>query len=56
MSVQGMFNDVSNISTVQRETLTNPHFNSFDEINFDELLDIALLLDIIKALILGTVY
>ena len=24
-----------------RESLTNPHFNSFEEINFDELLDIA---------------
>ena len=35
----------------RRETLTNPHFNSFDKINFDELLDIAPLLDIIKALI-----
>ena len=39
--------------TIQRETLTNPHFNSFDEINFDELLDITLLLDIIKALVWG---
>ena len=27
----------------------NPHFNSFDEINFDKLLDIAPLLDMIKA-------
>ena len=26
----------------------NPHFNSFDEIHFDELIDIAPLLDIIK--------
>ena len=26
----------------------NPHFNNFDEINFDELLDIVILLDIIK--------
>ena len=34
----------------KRETLTNPHFN-FNEINIDELLDIAPLLDIIKALI-----
>ena len=37
--------------TVQRETLTNPHFSSFDKINFDELLDIALLLNIVKVLI-----
>ena len=36
---------------LRREKLTNPHFNSFDEINFDELLDISLLLNIIKALI-----
>ena len=36
---------------LRRENLTNPHFNSFDEINFDELLDISLLLNIIKALI-----
>ena len=26
--------------TIQYETLMNPHFNSFDEIHFDELLDI----------------
>ena len=29
----------------------NPRFNSFDEINFDELLDIALLLDNVEVLI-----
>ena len=36
-----------NKSTVQWETLINPHFNSFDEINFDKLLEIT----IVKALI-----
>ena len=43
--------DVGFSNAVQRETLTDPHFNSFDEINFDELLDIPLLLDIIMAFI-----
>ena len=33
------FNSI--IITVQRETFTNPHFNSFDEINVDKLLDIV---------------
>ena len=37
---------------IQRETLANPHFNNFDEINFDELLDITSLLDIINVLII----
>ena len=35
------------------ETLMNPHFNSFHEINFNELLDIILLLDITKGAYLG---
>ena len=35
------------LTTVQWEILINPHFNSFDEINFEKLLDITKLIQLI---------
>ena len=39
--------------TIQWETLMNPHFNSFDEINFDKLLDIAKCIQLIWGILIG---
>ena len=41
--INQLWNTIGPGTTREQKTLTNPYFNSFDKINFDEMLNIVLI-------------